>query len=338
MSLNRPLSLAAAILLAAGLSPILGSFDAAPKKQIFELKDPAGDDHGNGNLVYPVRTEFEPGDLDLVAFRAVQRKGGTTFEVEFSRPVKQPVRGAIDELGTDLTSVARYGFYTLNVDIYIDKDRVPGSGGTETLPGRKAVIDPAFAWERAVILTPRPAEVGSALKRLWIRTLNQAVREEAGEEVQDDRAAEQTRARAVRASLAENVYFPNQIRVRGREISFFVPDEFLGGKADPSWAYVVAVTGADLISSFDLVAKAGFAAGIAENLMVVPVGPGTWRDRFGGGRDDSPLQPPLVDILVPPGISQERVLGDFSSAAERPVVLPGVVPAEVAAAAAAAKP
>ncbi|MCB1056949.1 MAG: hypothetical protein KDD11_15725 [Acidobacteria bacterium] len=330
MSFPRPLRLAVALLLALGLAPSFGSADAA-SKEIFKLKDPTGDDHGNGNLVYPVRTEFEPGDLDLVSFRAERRKDGTNFVVEFARPVKQPERGAIDELGTDLTSIARLGFYTVNVDIYIDKDRVPGSGGTETLPGRKAVIDPSFAWERAVVLTPRPAEVGSALKRLWIKSLNQAVREEAGEEVEDNRAAERERAQAVRTSLAENVFFPTQVRVRGREISFFVPAEFLGGVADPSWGYVVAVTGADLISSFDLVAKAGFAPGIAENLMVVPVGPGTWRDRFGGGREDSALQPPLVDILVPPGVSQERVLGDFSSAADRPVVLPGVVPADIAA-------
>ncbi|MDY7093970.1 MAG: glucodextranase DOMON-like domain-containing protein [Acidobacteriota bacterium] len=330
MKLRLPLHpVLVGLILALAVAPM--SLEAASKKQIFELQDPRGDDYGGGNLTYPIRTEFERGDLDVVAFRALRARGGTRFEVEFAGNVRTTERGAIDELGTDLTSVARHGFYTFNVDVYIDKDRVPGSGGVEMLPGRKAELQPEFAWDRAVILTPRPAVMNSALKRMWIRTLNEAVREEQGEEVMDDQAADKARAQAVRASLVESVFFPTQIRVRGREVSFFVPDEFLGGEADPSWAYTVVVTGADLISSFDLVAKAGFAPGVADNLMVVPVGPGSWRDRFGGGREDSPLQPPLVDIFVPSGTTQERLLSDFNSDVGRPARLPGIVPAEAAA-------
>jgi hypothetical protein len=61
--------------------------------------------------------------------------------------------------------------------------------------------------------------------------------------------------------------------------------------------------------------------------MVLPISPGTWMGRFGGGRDDEQLQPPLVDIIVPAGgRTQESVLGDFSSGDNRPAVLPAVVP------------
>jgi len=57
-----------------------------------------------------------------------------------------------------------------------------------------------------------------------------------------------------------------------------------------------------------------------------------WSDRFGGGEDDDPLQPPLVDVIVPRGATQEKVLKDYSSKEGRLVRLPGVVPAQEAAA------
>ena len=35
--------------------------------------------------------------------------------------------------------------------------------------------------------------------------------------------------------------------------------------------------------------------------MILPVSPGRWHDRFGGGRENAAIQPPLVDIIVPKG-------------------------------------
>ena len=60
------------------------------------------------------------------------------------------LRVPIDNGGTLLTDIATLGFYTFNVDIYVDTDRVPGSGRTAMLPGRKAEVDPASAWEKAI--------------------------------------------------------------------------------------------------------------------------------------------------------------------------------------------
>ncbi|HXW08501.1 MAG TPA: hypothetical protein VD833_24945 [Vicinamibacterales bacterium] len=50
-------------------------------------------------------------------------------------------------------------------------------------------------------------------------------------------------------------------------------------------------------------------------LMILPIASGLRRGSFGGGRQDDPLQPPLVDIIVPPGPRQEDVLLD----AARPI-------------------
>jgi hypothetical protein len=304
------------------VAALLGAplFAAGP---IFTLTDPRGDDHGDGNLQYPLDEHLQRGDLDLLSLTARPDRGGTLFEATFARPVKQPGKEAIDDLGTQLDVIARYGFYTINLDIYIDMDRAPGSGGLTTLPGRLAEIDPAHAWERAILLTPRPNEARGELKRILMRALNEDIKKE-------DSALDTGQAAALKSQIPgdveQRIYFPNQVRVRGNKISFFVPDSFLGGPAKDTWSYVVAVSGANVLAASDLRRMMG--RGGEDSLMILPVSPGRWQDRFGGGRENAAIQPPLVDVIVPAGRKQETILGDFDQRAKRPVVLVGVVPAE----------
>ena len=295
-------------------------------KTLFTLSDPRGDDHGDGNFIYPLNEELDPGDLDLLTFSANPTRGGTWFEVTFAKPIRSPEAQVIDNLGTSLKSIARHDFYTFNVDIYIDTDRQPGSGAVAMLPGRFANVDRASAWERAVVLTPRPNETRGELKRLLMRKLTQELRDE-NSSMTEDKAAE------LRGQIPEDVdsriFFPTQIRVRGTKASFFVPDSFLGGPAKDTWSYVVAVSGTDLLASFDLSRALGLASGKQDTLMILPISPGKWTDRFGGGRDGAPNQPPLVDLLVPKDErSQESLLQDFDGKSKRNAVLLGVVPAD----------
>lgn len=295
---------------------------AAPP--LFTLTDPRGDDHGDGNYAYPLDEELNPGDLDLLSLTARAERGGTLFEATFAKPIRVPGREAIDDGGTQLDAIARYGFYTLNIDLYIDIDRQPGSGGVALLPGRHAEADPAHAWERAVILTPRPNEAKAELKRILLQSLT----EEANNEADAQRAAEiEALKLQVPGDVDSRIFFPTQVRVRGPRVSFFVPAAFLGGPAKDTWSYVVAVSGANLLQAFDLRRVLGRDPS-AQSLMILPVSPGKWQDRFGGGREAAPNQPPLIDILVPAGKTQEAVLADFDPRARRPALLPGVVPAE----------
>ncbi|MFL6195671.1 MAG: glucodextranase DOMON-like domain-containing protein [Thermoanaerobaculia bacterium] len=309
-------ALALAVLLAA---------PASAKKPIFELKDARGDDHGDGKYVYPDNTNIDPGDLDILSFAASDEGNGTRFEVTFAKPVRQPKREAIDDLGTQLTDVARFGFYNLNLDIYIDTDRAPGSGGLTMLPGRLAEIDPSTAWEKAIILTPRPHEAQADLKRMLLRTLS----EDSG---RDDSNLKDEEVEALRKQIPVDVetriFFPTQIRVVGQKISFFVPALFLGGPAKADWAYVVASSGSDLLQKNDSTRSLLFGKNGMKSLMILPVSPGRWMDRFGGGRENAPNQPPLIDLIAPPGKTQEQLLSDFSPREKRPVVIPGVVPGE----------
>ena len=312
--------LAAVVLLALLAAP------PAFGKTLFTLSDPRGDDHGDGNFIYPLNEELDPGDLDLITFSASPARGGTWFEVTFAKPIRTPEAEVIDDLGTSLKSLARFGFYTFNVDVYIDTDRQPGSGAVAMLPGRFASVDRSAAWERAVILTPRPNETRGELKRLLMRKLNQELRDE-NSTMTEDTAAE------LRGQIPEDVdsriFFPSQIRVRGNKASFFVPDSFLGGPAKDTWSYAVVVSGTDLLQSFDLSRVLGRSSGKEETLMILPVSPGKWTDRFGGGREAAANQPPLVDILVPKDTrSQESLLQDFDARSKRNAVLLGVVPAD----------
>ncbi len=316
MRFSRSLFLVVVVILAVPFS--------AAAKEIFTLTDPRGDDHGDGNLIYPLDDDLDPGDLDLLSLSARGEGNGTWFEATFAKPVRAPGRVAIDDLGTQLDVVARYGFYNLNLDIYIDTDRAPGSGGVTMLPGRHAEIDPATAWEKAVILTPRPNEAKAELQRMLLKTLNEDAKRE-----DSDLKSEEIEAlkKQIPVDIESRIFFPTQIRVRGQKLSFFVPALFLGGPAKTTWAYTVATSGADLLVSFDVNRVLGRQAGM-KSLMILPISPGRWQDRFGGGRENAEIQPPLVDLIVPKGKKQEAILSDFDARAKRPVVIPGVIPAD----------
>jgi hypothetical protein len=307
-----------------GLFAVLIAAPAFGAKEIFKLTDPRGDDHGDGKYVYPGNSELNRGELDILSLTAKQEGQGTLFEVTFAKAVEVPGRGIIDDLGTELAEAARFGFYLQNLDIYIDTDRAAGSGGLTMLPGRNAEIDPAFAWEKAVVLTPRPHEAKAELKRMLVQTLNEDATRE-GSRLTDEEVA--ALKKQIPADIEQRVFFPTQIRVRGQKINFFVPGIFLGGPAKPTWGYVVASSGADLLASFDLMRVLG-RQNNGKALMILPVSPGRWAERFGGGRDGATNQPPLLDVIVPKGKSQETLMSEFDPRVKRQVVLPGVVPAE----------
>ncbi len=313
------LAAAALISLSAATSPPCFARD----KSIFSLADPRGDDHGDGTLEYPVAATFlEPGDLDLVRFAAYPAKGGTMFEATFAKPIKVARRQTIDNVGTSLGSIARFGIYNLNVDVYVDTDRVPGSGQRFALPGRKAGIAADSAWERAVVLTPRPYEARSQLRRILTKHAKEELRDTQARVDPED--VDRTK-RAIASDVASLVYFPTDIRIAGRTVKFFVPADFLGGEARSDWSYVVAVTGCDLYSSLDIAGKIGLGPD-EDRLLVLPVGPGRSSERLGSERDYTSMLPPIMDLVVPAGSSQEEILRNYDQRVGRMVQLPGVVP------------
>lgn len=287
---------------------------------LWKMKDPRGDDHGNGKLAYPMNDHFQRGDLDLVSLSATRVEGGTQFEAEFARPVRQPQRVTVDAIGTQLNQMARLGFYNFNLDIYVDTDGVPGSGSISTLPGRGVTIDPATAWEKVISLTPDPQAASAEMKRVVIR--NERRREEASGNrgvITDERKGE------LRGNVDEFVFFPSAVRVTGNRIAFFVPEAFLPS-ANGGFHYVVAVTGADLMQRIQLTDRLLGRDDSGEALMVLPVRPGRPTDAFGGAIERDDFMPPIVDVIVGEGEEQKKVLSNYDSNVGRPAVLKGVKP------------
>ena len=64
-------------------------------------------------------------------------------------------------------------------------------------------------------------------------------------------------------------------------------------------------------------------------LMIIPILPGKGVDNFGTNSEGDDMQPDLLDIIVPFGMTQEAVLKDYDLMGGRPVALPGVVPVDL---------
>jgi len=296
---------------------------AAGSSALFSLEDPRGDDHGDGQLVYPIRDDLQKGDLDLLRVTARQEAEGTEFELTFARAVRRPDARAVDIAGTSLRSIAKLGFYTFNVDIYVDTDRVEGSGRRDMLPGRVAEVSASGAWEKVICLTPRPYDASEELRRLW---LGEKTRDRLAQGGQIDPSTGGFLQREVEREVQRAVFFPTKVHVSGPAIRFVVPRSFLGGVASPAWGYVIAVTAADLSTKVQLKALLG-VENASGGLMIVPLGSIANADHLGGGRAADPWQPPILDVVVPPGRLQEEVLtGPTRKIGER-VVVPPVVPA-----------
>lgn len=330
-ALRRRRSLLAGAALAAVLSGSSAPVRAAEKK-LFVLEDPARDDHGAGSITYPLRSmnDLGPGSLDILSFSAWNVPNGTWFEVVFARAPQKTERRPIDDGGTMLTDVAKLGFYTLNVDVYIDTDGKPGSGNTRMLPGRNVEVDPANAWEKAVVLTPLPEQAGTLLRRTYAEVERNQAREaqsETGKLTAEQKAAIRSE---VSRQVAESVFFPTVVELRGRAVRFFVPLSFLGGPAKADWGYVVGSSGADVTARYDLVKLAGLKPDAPiDPLFILRTAPGRTDRTFGGADEDDPTPPALIDVIVPPGASQEKLLSDSNLKARTLPKLPAVVPSKL---------
>lgn len=298
---------------------------AEAAKRTFTVSDPKGDDHGDGGIEYPFRDDLRPGDLDIVQFSARPAKGGTEFEIVLAKPVRQAEGRVVDVGGAKVEDVAKLGFYTFNVDLYIDTDRERGSGSTNALPGRNLRIADTDAWEHAVVLNPRPGVAKEALKRMLLRDYRREKKED-GERLGQDRID------ALRSEIGHEVesrtFFPTRVVVTGSKVRFFVPESFLGGPASPDWSYVVLITGADLDPRFDV--PSGDAVGFrGDMLMVVGRSLSPTRERFGGGREGEwDFQSPVVDYIAPAGQTQEALLSGYDIGAGELAAVPGVVPSK----------
>ena len=152
--MRRIAALKSTLLFSALMLPMLTAW--AVSQPLATISDLPGDDYGDGTLTYPQRADFQAGDLDLLQLKINRDEEGFWFEAMFRNPIRDP-GGVTNAVSAEpLANFARKSFYQFNIDVYVDTDRANGSGNTFTLPGRQVRIGPGYAWERVVILTPRP--------------------------------------------------------------------------------------------------------------------------------------------------------------------------------------
>lgn len=269
------------LLFIALMMPMLTAW--AARQPLVTLIDPPGDDYGAGTLIYPQRADFQTGDLDLLQLKIIRDDEGFWFEAIFKNPIRDP-SGVPNSVGAEsLANFARKGFYQFNIDVYVDTDREKGSGNTFTVPGRHVQIDPAYAWEKAVILTPRP--------ELMRQQLLGALTEQFPQHTPDE----------IEASIDQSVYFPTRIRVRDKTVSFFVPGSFFSGSDGTNWGVTAFVTGAltTIPADFSFISSNKKPLDSLQ-LGVMQPAPGHQKNTFGY----SGIRPsPVVDIL---GLSLEQ--------------------------------
>jgi hypothetical protein len=273
-------------LAAALLLPLAVLAQPAP---LLSATDPEGDDVGDGSLVYPRSTAWVAGDLDLRSLRVFAEGKDLRFEASLRNPIRNPATVMSPGMGTQsLSAFARHGFYAFNIDIYVDADRAPGSGNTVTLPGRRAQLDPAHAWEKAVVLTPRP--------ELMQRELIAALREisSAGE-------AE------VAATVQRSVFFPTQIRVQGRTVSFIVPGTFIDAAGLAGASVTAFVTAAPLAIDAGIKMSFGDTGAVRDRFALGVAQPDVGEPELTMGHRAAPAPATAVVDLLSPNPNQQAL-------------------------------
>lgn len=251
------------------------------------ITDPAGDDHGEGTLSPPRDAAWAEGDLDLRTLTLADDGGTLRVEATFANPVRHPSGARGTGLGSeDLSVFARRGFYAFNLDLYLDLDRQPGLGLVQTLPGRGLRLDAATAWDKAVVLTPRP--------ELMRRQLRDAL--EAGG----------LTGAALDAEIDRRVHFVTDVRVRGRTVSFTVPRAFVAPAQVANASLVAVVTAAKLSIESD-VGVALVRGAPPPVLGALQPAPGRPADAVGYRGDRAPATA-VVDLLAPDAAQQREQL------------------------------
>jgi hypothetical protein len=253
---------------------------------VVTLEDPRGDDHGPGGYLYPSGSEYRPGDFDLRRFSVRVEGQDAVFEVTLGANVR---RNIVQQRGDRGDLILDNGIYTQNVDIYLDT--TPGAGFTEGLPGRRVAFPASSGWDRAIAVVPRPGALRTELG-YWD------------------------------VEKARHVLTPGPVRTTGQTLSVRVPLAFLGGAPRRDWGYAVMVSGAAWDVSF--AALDHLRGTHTQSGLTLPVYGVPEERAFGGGRLNSG-NPHVIDVVLPEGVSQEKVLGSYGK--DRPAVIPMVYPA-----------
>ena len=239
--------------------------------------DAPNDATGPGSYVPPGDSEFTDGDFDLRRFAVLADGDDVILEVTLGASIRRP---EITQRANSTPIPLDNGIYLQNVDIYVDSDPAGPPGFGACIPGRRVAFAGGRTWKAAVVLTPQPGPA---------------------EEI----------TRKVLGDAARHVLFVRDVQSHGRTLVARVPAAALGGLPRPDWGWSVQVSGASWARSFEVLDR--LRGSVEANAFTMPVR--TLREAwaFGGGPPGN-THPRVVDVLLPPGVDQQRILGSYDEA------------------------
>jgi len=284
-------------------SPVWG----AERTPIASFDDPAGDANGPGNYQPPGDTDFLPGDFDLRRFVVFLEGDLVVLEVTLGESFRYPP-STLRYNSTPLD--LKNNIYFQNIDIYLDTDQTPGSGYGMCIPGRRVAFADGHTWEYAVVLTPQPGAARAVTEGVF------------GTEA------------------SRRVLFPTNLQTQGKTIIARIPWTFFGGRPTKDWGWSVHVSGARWERTFAVVDR--LAKRHEADAYTMPV-IGVREAWMFGGASQGKAHPWVVDVLLPPGVSQAKVLGSYDEKTGAYAQVPfvygsGVAPPPVTVTAVAEKP
>jgi carbohydrate-binding DOMON domain-containing protein len=264
-------------LLALAVLQLPPSVLGAERTLVASFDDPAGDANGPGYYQPPGDTDFLPGDFDLRRFAVFEEGDKVVFEITLGEIFRYPPSTQrYNSTPIDLHN----NIYFQNIDIYLDTDQTPGSGYGMCIPGRRVAFADGRTWEYAVVLTPQPGPA---------RAVTEGV---------------------LSGEVSRRVLFPQNLQTQGKTIIARVPWSFFGGRPTKDWGYSVHVSGARWERTFAVIDRiAGRHEADAYTMPVIGVRE-AW---MFGGAPQGTAHPYVVDVLLPEGVSQAKVLGSFDT-------------------------
>lgn len=111
-----------------------------------DIKDPIGDDKGNGYYQYPSDKRLKRGTFDIKNFRVFDENEVVVFEIQ--------MRNSIMRTWSDTGKSDDNGFVANLWDIYVDIDGIENSGNESALPGRDVLFADKMGWEKVIMICP----------------------------------------------------------------------------------------------------------------------------------------------------------------------------------------
>ena len=165
------------------------------------------------------------------------------------------------------------GFVAQMFDIYIDIDDYPGSGFNKALPGRDVVFEDDLGWEKMILVTP----------------LSQSKAHEIIKHKTDDLGFQ---------DMVPHIILPDYVNINRDRITIRIGKSQLG-LLSPETGFQCFVLGYSHVVS-------------PNRLLNRDVRGHATRDNFGGGWDTHG-EPKAIDMIVPRGARQDKLLHNYRS-------------------------